>query len=154
MLESNFDEPNENIPLEEEVTEDFSEKADENYDTPETTAPAKSGALFKRVNRKLPKFMQRPEPQSANEFVYENFRIYIKWALELVRNNTEIFALGVPDSVVVNLPKQFSSLFPINFAGTGVEFTPLAHLESADISDNLELYGALYAKKFNKPNNF
>lgn len=136
------------------IADDLSDKPDDSFDATESTPPAKSGALFKRVNRKLPKFMQRPEPQSASEFVYENFRIYIKWALELIRNNTEIFALGAPDSVVVNVPKQFSSLFPINFAGTGVEFTPLAHPENSDVSDNLELYGALSTKKFNKPNNF
>ena len=44
----------------------------------------KVGALYKRVNRKLPKFMQRPEPQSKEQFVYENFRPILKYALEIV----------------------------------------------------------------------
>lgn len=113
----------------------------------------KSEALFKRVNRKLPKFMQRPEPQSSEQFIYENFRVFIKWTLELVRNNSEIFSFGAPDFIVVNLPSKFSSLFPMNISGTDVEFVQLPSSNSI-ITNNLELYGGLYSKKFNKVNNF
>lgn len=127
-------------------------KSDAEDDT--SSAPVKSGALFKRVNKKLPKFMQRPEPQSEQEFINENFRVFVKWALELIRNNNEIFSLGAPDSVVVNIPDKFSTVFPVQDLNANVNFTPLCNGENADVTANLELFGGLFTKKFNKVNNF
>ena len=51
--------------------------------------PVEQGGFkaYQRVARKLPKFMQRPTPTNARDFVYENFRIFVKWALSYLRGN-------------------------------------------------------------------
>jgi len=171
MLESNDDEINETDGVSDDTDkqpnasntdlsnssdniEDFSDQDDFDFDDTDNVESTRSGALYKRVNRKLPKFMQRPIPQSREECISENFRVFIKWTLELVRNNPEIFSFGAPDSIVVNLPNRFSSLFPMNIEGTDVDFVRLSQSASDGICNNLELFGALYAKKYNKVNNF
>ncbi len=125
--------------------------ADLSADTQDT---AKSGALFRRTSRKLPKFMQRPTPLSENEFVVENFRIFKKWALELIRNNSEIFAFGSPDTIFVNIPENFSAVFPAEIEQDKVNFLPLSRSDAQSEHVSLELFGAFYAKKINVKNNF
>ena len=118
----------------------------------------KKSALYKRVNRKLPKFMLRPDPETEQGFVYENFRYIVKWVLEILRNNSDITANAEPKNVFVNLPKEYSFVFDMvkeEESENGIPFLPLFTGEVAkDISSNLELYGGLYLKKFNKTNNF
>ncbi len=111
---------------------------------------------FKRLNRKLPKYMLRPEPQCANDYVYENFRPIIKWTLELIKNNSELSAIAEPKNVYVNLPNKYSFVLDkIKAEGDmGVSFVPLCYGEvSPDKTNNLELFGGFYLKKFNKFNN-
>ena len=118
----------------------------------------KVGALFKRVNRKLPKFMQRPEPQSKEQFVYENFRPILKYTLELVENNYELTSIVPPKTVYVNLPSRYQFLFEqINAeceGNTPLKFVPLVTSDKKDVLDNLELYGGFYIKRFKNQNNF
>lgn len=112
----------------------------------------------RRAARKLPKFMQRPTPQTRNEFVYENFRLYIKWTLELLRNNSTITSLAKLDKVYVNMPEEYGFLFDIvnkNKEQHGVSFLPLvADLPDGGFAENLELYGGFFLNQYNEANTF
>jgi len=126
------------------------------------------GAMFhagttgdgKRTARKLPKFMLRDTPTDRDGFVYENFRIFVKWTLELLANNPSITSLGAISTVYVNMPKEYEFLYEMVNAEekeNKVSFAPLltgASLESAVAATDLELYGGFQVKQFNKLNNF
>lgn len=113
---------------------------------------------LRKTGRKLPKFMQRPMPQSRGEFVYENFRIFLKWALDLITNNKSIVSLAKLDTVYVNMPSEYQFLFEVinqEREDHGVSFQPLL-AEGAEITmvDNLELYGGFFLNQFNEANTF
>ncbi len=109
-------------------------------------------------SKRLPKFMQRPIPESEEEYVYENFRIFLKWALELINNNRDILSFAKLDTVYINMPDEFRFLFDVvnkKQAGRGLNFTPLVSEDSdAAATENLELYGGFSMSRFNEANNF
>lgn len=143
-------------------------------DAQETVRPSggyaeEEGAMFdvassaegKKTARKLPKFMLRDVPTDREGFVYENFRIFLKWTLELIANNPSITTLGAVSTVYVNMPRTFDFLYDMVNAEekeNKVKFMPLVTGASFDASaagaKDLELFGALYVKQFNKTNNF
>ena len=106
--------------------------------------------LFKKKARKLPKFMQREIPESAEGILYENFRIFEKWALTLIDGNEKLTELGKPEFVCVNIPEDIAPVLnKVNEeAGeNGISFTALSHgNEDSTIMSNLELYGGLFPK--------
>jgi hypothetical protein len=112
----------------------------------------------KKVGRKLPGFMQRPAPQTPEECVYENFRVFLKWGLELINNNRDLTSLAKVDTVYINMPEKFRFLFDIiksKHEGRGVTFAPLLP-EGTEVSfaDNLELYGGFFLTQYNGANTF
>ena len=117
-----------------------------------------SDGTVRKVARKLPKFMQRPTPQYRSEFVYENFRIFVKWALDLIGNNANIVSLAKLDKVYVNLPDEYKFLFEVlneEKADHSVSFHPLlADAAEATFVDNLELYGGFFLGQYNEANTF
>lgn len=158
------------LPLEEESEEEISEPVetaveadaesedDEFEDEEETSAEPViiSGKLRKKTPRKLPKFMQRAIPESAEGFVYENFRVFVKWTLEFIANNTSITSLGAPEAVYVNMPDEYSFLYDMVNAeeDNGIKFLPLSAENNELVRKNLELYGGFFVKQMNKFNNF
>ncbi|MBQ8414374.1 MAG: hypothetical protein IJX58_03920 [Clostridia bacterium] len=112
----------------------------------------------KKAPRKLPKFMLRPTPTNREDFMYENFRIFMKWTLELIASNPSIVNLGAPEAVYVNMPDEYFFLYEkanIEVEDNGVRFMPLLNSEKKDIvKKNLELYGGFYVNQYNKFNNF
>lgn len=124
----------------------------------ETSLEGFAGSSAKKSTRKLPKFMQRPTPESEAEFMCENFRIFLKWTLELINNNRDITSLGKLDTVYVNLPKGFHFLFDrINQEQEEHEVTFVPVTEEEDdpsITENLELYGGFMMNRYNSANNF
>lgn len=115
-------------------------------------------ALPQKAARKLPKFMQRPIPITREEYIYENFRIYIKWALDLLSGNPLITSLGEPEAVYVNMPADFQFLFNMvndEQESNGILFAPLTDgKEDEKTVRNLELFGGLYTNQYNRNNNF
>ena len=104
--------------------------------------------LIKKTAKKLPKFMLRPEPETPEGKIYENFRILMKWALLLVKHNKGIGKGCDPEYILVNIPPQFA--FVIDEANkekkeNGIEFRKFItdHI-NPKVSANLELYGAVY----------
>jgi len=116
-----------------------------------------SGAEVKSV-RKLPKSLQRPTPQSKEEYIYENFRVFLKWALELIVSNREITSLAKLDTVYVNMPDEYRFLFDVvnkKHAGRGLTFAPMFP-EGTDrlYTEKLDLYGGFFMGRFNEANTF
>ena len=136
---------------EEEQTE-VAEAAEDSFET------VYSAGLSKKVARKLPKFMQREAPTSEEGYVYENFRIFLKWTLDFISNNATLVNLGEIDTVYVNMPQENAFLYDMINADEEehkVRFLPL--LDSAEQDNaarNLDLYGGFYVKQYNKINNF
>ena len=114
--------------------------------------------MGKKTPRRLPKFMQRPIPETAEEIVNENFRVFVKWALSLLISNEKIVGLGMPDFVCVNIPEHLS--FTLDYvndqrAENGLEFRRLtANHATANVLSNLELYGAFFPKSIHKSTKF
>lgn len=114
--------------------------------------------LIKKTAKKLPKFMLRPEPETPEGKIYENFRILMKWALLLVKHNKGIGKGCDPEYILVNIPPQFA--FVIDEANkekkeNGIEFRKFItdHI-NPKVSANLELYGAVYTDTYNLQHNF
>lgn len=117
----------------------------------------RDGTLHKTA-RKLPKFMQRPIPETPEAYVYENFRFFVKWALDLIANNRQIVSLAKLDTVYVNMPAEYGFLFAeVNKSRSehGVTFAPLlTERTEASIGENLELYGGFFLGQYNEANTF
>lgn len=123
--------------------------------------PVEQGGFkaYQRVARKLPKFMQRPTPTNARDFVYENFRIFVKWALSYLRGNDQLTTLAEPEFVLVNMPAEYDFLFErvnADKAEQKIEFVSFdpAIEDNATVTHNLELFGAFYSRNVNTTNNF
>ena len=114
--------------------------------------------LPKKTPRVLPKFMQRPEPQTAEELRYENFRIFEKYILEYLRSNKNYNIVGAPSAVYFNMPDEYKPLLEISnqsfeenqIAFKAMEFPKL----DSNAKANLEIYGATLAGSLNLQNNF
>lgn len=118
-------------------------------------------ASGKKIGRKLPKFMLRETPTGREGFVYENFRIFMKWTLELIAANAAAANLADVDTVYVNLPRGYEFLYDMvngEEEENGMKFLPLIGGSGFDAANagtrNLELFGGLYVKQYNKINNF
>lgn len=144
--------------------EDDEEDAELEAELAEVEAEAESeeldptGKKLKKVARKLPKFMLRPTPTNREGYMYENFRLFVKWTLEFIASNPAIASLGYPEAVYVNMPEEYSFLYEmvnLEEEDNGVRFLPLISEEEVDVvKKNLELYGGLFAKTYNGFNNF
>ena len=117
-----------------------------------------AGKKFKKVARKLPKFMLRPTPTNREGYMYENFRLFVKWTLEFIASNPAIASLGYPEAVYVNMPEEYNFLYDmvnLEEEDNGVRFLPLINDEEIDVvKKNIDLYGGLFTKQFNGFNNF
>ena len=111
-----------------------------------------------RVARKLPGYMLRDIPESREGFVYENFRIFMKWTLEVLAANTAISSLDTIEKVYVNMPEQLGFLYDMvnsEAEESGVSFEPLCEKQGDEmIHRYLELFGGFFVKHYNKMNNF
>lgn len=114
--------------------------------------------LAKKTPRRLPKFMQRPIPETPEQIVNENFRVFVKWALSLIVSNEKILTLGAPEFVCVNIPAHLS--YAIDFVNeekeeNGIEFRALnANDATAEVLANLEFYGGFFPKMIHKSTKF
>ena len=145
----------------EEVIADSDAMPQEETDEDGEVFAASTPGNGRKAARKLPKFMQREVPTDREGFVYENFRIFLKWTLDLLANNPSITSLGAIDTVYVNMAKEYDFLYSrINAEEeeNGVKFVPLltdsGYSEFGSDARELELFGGFQLKQFNKLNNF
>lgn len=121
----------------------------ENQSTP---LPQINQKIFVRKSpRKLPKFMLRPIPETPEEISYENFRVFIKWALTLIQGNENLTELGKPAFVCVNFPRALVSVLDRANEEQEENGIGFQHFTCADgaagILANMELYGGLFPKQ-------
>ena len=135
---------NRDVDLDEELPKPEADKANE-------PAPAdeQKKIMVRKGPRKLPVYMQRPIPEDKQGITKENFRVFVKWALSLLQNNTRLTSLAMPKFVCVNLPKEFD--FVINGVNeeekeNGLPFVRFSFADdNEDLAQNLELFGGLHA---------
>lgn len=143
---------NEETEISEQTENELATYAEDSFET------VYSSTLTKKVARKLPKFMLRDTPTEKEGCVYENFRIFLKWTLDFISNNATLVNLGAVDTVYVNMPQENSFLYDminVDEEDHKVKFLPLIDSEEQEaVVRNLELYGGLYVKQYNKTNNF
>lgn len=113
--------------------------------------------LPKKIARKLPKFMLRETPTDEQGYEYENFRIFMKWALNLIESNDKLSLQGKPETVYVNMPHEFEPLIALaneEKSENEIEFAMLETKEKEIVSNHLELYGGLCSNIAGKDNIF
>lgn len=114
--------------------------------------------FFNKTPRNLPKFMRRDVPDTEDAIAYENFRIFVKWALSLIQNNEKITIIRKPEFVCVNLPSNLAYVLDMANAESkenGIMFTRLSVPDDDPIiASSLELYGGLFPSQINPGNKF
>lgn len=120
--------------------------------------PEQIKVLPRKTARKLPKYMLRPTPNTKEGFIYENFRLFMKWSLCYLQQNQNLTAVSAPEAVYVNLPADYACVFEranAELSENRIAFRPLGiEAEPESIARHLELYGGLLSKKLNKNNLF
>lgn len=118
-------------------------------------AQKKIKVMQKKSPRKLPPYMQRPIPETAEGVVAENFRVFVKYALMLLRTNPVLVAMGNPSFVSVNLPEKYSFLFDKiaeEEQENGIPFVRFSAEE--ELARNLEIYGGFLAHLWHEASKF
>lgn len=112
----------------------------------------------RKAPRRLPEFMLREIPKTKEGVLYENFRVFVKWALTLIRENEVIAELGKPAFVCVNLPRELLGVLDAVNAEVeenGINFIPVTtENEKPKVLLNLELYGSLFVKQISVSGRF
>lgn len=116
-----------------------------------------NSAAQSKKNKKIPAFLKRPQPETPQEFVFENFRAFVKRCLLIKMQNEQSEYLAAPSFVLVNLPEEYAYLIDCINAekDTGIEFRFFSPEKENNhfLTANLELYGALFTG-FSKCGNF
>ena len=117
----------------------------------------KKKVFARKMPKRLPKFMLRPVPEEPEGIMYENFRMFIKWALLYNAQLKRQEYLPKMECVAVNLPAEYA--FLIDKANAEEEkselpFEYLGDLGNENVGGNLDLVGALYTGIYNKRQNF
>lgn len=138
---------------------EFDENETEETSQTEVTFENRNGMQVKKVARKLPKFMLRETPKGKDEYVYENFRIFMKWSQDLFINNPILTSIGTPNKVYVNMPREYDFVYEMANADSEeskITYAPLiaSDVYEEEVAKNLELFGGFYVKQFNRVNNF
>ena len=125
-----------------------SEDAEELLDEEDSIRNTLTKHLFK-MPRRLPSYLQREIPEDVEGITRENFRVFVKWALSLLRTNPTVTALGLPKQVVVNLPPDLSYVLDALADEEKENGIPFVRFNGADASGELatalELMGGMKA---------
>lgn len=151
---------------EESVTEQIPEDADfidEEEEAARLAQEAKAKLaktkIYRKMPKRYPKFMQRELPETENGIMYENFRIIMKWILLYARQAQLSEYTVSPEYILINIPESFYHLLDRaneEQGEEGLNFRPFVATDkfAAEIKGNLNLYGCLFAKNYNKNHNF
>lgn len=140
-----------------ELEEDAAADATEEAAGGESRPQPQQKLYVRKTPRKLPKFMLRDIPETEEGVLYENFRVFVKWALTLIDANAQITELGEPEFVCVNMPSDLAGVLDkVNEEKeeNGIEFKLLAEEEESYELSNLELYGGLFPVQIPKTSKF
>lgn len=99
-----------------------------------------------RKIKKYPKFMQREEPTSEEEYIIENFRLFQKRILLYAKHCELSDYLPNVDYVLVHFPEQFMFLnnkdIQKNNKDLELKFFSSVNANNGIVSENLDLYGS------------
>ena len=121
--------------------------------------PPRPKIFSRKMPKRLPKFMQRPVPETQEEMAVENFRIFLKYILLYKQFQEFDEYYQTPEYALVNMPEEFGYIIDrINESQeeSGIElryFEP-QHEGNPNVTLNLDLFGGLFLKNFNKNQNF
>lgn len=140
------------MTLDEDTANLFAEGMDdEDESATDLDSQSEPEAFARKIPRELPQFMCRETPTTKEGFAYENFRIFVKWALALIDGNPNLIELDKPQFVCVNLPRNFISVLgKVNEKAeeNGTIFIRLpSQIEEPSVMGNLELYGGLFPEQ-------
>ena len=145
----------------EELNEEMEEVPSDAFMPSDTQQPQKLSmpkSMAKKAPRKLPKFMQRPVPETEEEILFENFRFFVKWTLSLLAYNDRITHLGSPEAVYVNLPDAYAGVLDAvnrEREENGIDFRRLSgEIRNPEVYSNLELFGGLFPRGIHSFNRF
>lgn len=136
--------------------EDEEEDEDDRSDTRPTVNRTENAikTLPKKQPRKLPKYMLRPQPETEDGYLYENFRIFEKWALCFLAGNERLTRLAAPEAVYMHMPERFSGVLEQlkeEETENGVPFRMSGITAPSDlIGEHLEMYGGLFVRQEKK----
>lgn len=107
--------------------------------------------------RAIPAEDQRPVPDTDRGIICENFRVFVKWALDLIDANTKLTEIAKPQFICVNMPADHA--FVLEEANreseeNGIEFILFESKADTLITANLELYGGFFPKNINPAGKF
>lgn len=132
-----------------EIVNPDDDQEEEEVEELQPVQPVKKQKVFVRKQpKKLPKFMLRPTPETAEGIVYENFRMIMKWALLYKSKLERIESLPRIDSVVVNIDSNLQ--FVVDMANKENFNTFELLTLPQPVSRNMDLVGALFTGMFNK----
>lgn len=159
LADSSAEADDEDEDDEDELLEENEIVSDEDPTPADTVrAQANNKIFLRKAPRKLPKFMLREIPESKEGILYENFRVFVKWALTLIGENDKLTELGKPEFVCVNMPNEMAGVLDkVNEESeeNGITFIHLSNAaEDEEILENLELYGALYPNQITSMSKF
>ena len=113
---------------------------------------------YVRKTRRLPAFMQRPVPDTPEGIVAENFRFFVKRALLMRQQDEQSGYMPEPEYILFNMPQQYGHVIEYlnQHDNSGIElrcFSPEKE-NNPQLTENLDLFGALYMDHYNKKHNF
>ncbi len=138
---------------------DFEDEAEKLPEAEPVVQEQENVKIFtKKGPRRLPKFMQREIPETPEGILYENFRVLVKWTLDLIARNQKLTAIDQPKFVCVNMPKELMGVLDtVNTEAeeNGILFRPFITDDAVlSATSNLDLFGGLCKKNIHQDNKF
>lgn len=113
---------------------------------------------YQRKIKKLPAYMQRPVPETLEGVRVENFRLFVKHVMLMKMQIEQGGIYTVPQYALVNMPKDYAYIIDETNKedddnGFEFRFFEPEKEDNVELSEHLDLFGALFMSQFNKNNN-
>ncbi len=113
---------------------------------------------YQRKIKKLPAYMQRPVPETLEGVRVENFRLFVKHVMLMKMQIEQGGIYTVPQYALVNMPKDYAYIIDETNKedddnGFEFRFFEPEKEDNVELSEHLDLFGALFMNQFNKNNN-
>ena len=111
---------------------------------------------YQRKIKKLPAYMQRPVPETQELINVENFRLFVKHVMLMKMQIEQATVYVAPEYALVNMPSDYGYIIDeTNKENDGFEFRYFEPQkeDNVELTEHLDLFGALYMEQFNKNNN-
>ncbi len=102
--------------------------------------------------------MQRPVPETIEGVRVENFRLFVKHVMLMKMQIEQGGIYTVPQYALVNMPKDYAYIIDETNKedddnGFEFRFFEPEKEDNVELSEHLDLFGALFMNQFNKNNN-